>query len=106
MRHTLEPVLIFQTEAAKAHMRPYIAFIFACSAALASSIKPVWAQDLSPRAYVITPLHSNAIIMSYSFYHGMSSSMERLRSREQQGLTACRFLATIILSACWAVRPT
>jgi len=29
-----------------------------------------WAQDLSPRAYVITPLHSNAINLTYSFYHG------------------------------------
>ena len=30
----------------------------------------VRAQDLSPRAYVITPLHSNAITLTYSFYHG------------------------------------
>src|SRR5579864_678682 len=29
-----------------------------------------WAQDLSPRAYLITPLHSNAINLTYSFYHG------------------------------------
>jgi hypothetical protein len=29
-----------------------------------------WAQDLSPRAYVITPVHSNAIILTYSFYDG------------------------------------
>jgi hypothetical protein len=28
------------------------------------------AQDLSPRAYLITPLHSNAINLTYSFYHG------------------------------------
>ena len=28
------------------------------------------AQDLSPRAYVITPLHSNAVTMTWSFYHG------------------------------------
>jgi hypothetical protein len=28
------------------------------------------AQDLSPRAYVITPLHSNAIIVTWSFYDG------------------------------------
>lgn len=30
----------------------------------------LWAQDLSPRAYVITPLHSNAITLTYSYYSG------------------------------------
>jgi Putative MetA-pathway of phenol degradation len=30
----------------------------------------VSAQDLSPRAYVITPLHSNAITLTWSFYDG------------------------------------
>jgi hypothetical protein len=29
-----------------------------------------WSQDLAPRAYLITPLHSNAINLTYSFYHG------------------------------------
>jgi hypothetical protein len=28
------------------------------------------AQDLAPRAYVITPLHSNAVILVWAFYHG------------------------------------
>lgn len=28
------------------------------------------AQDLSPRAYVITPIHANAITLTYSFYDG------------------------------------
>jgi hypothetical protein len=28
------------------------------------------AQDLAPRAYLITPLHSNAINLTYSFYTG------------------------------------
>lgn len=46
-------------------------FIFACSMAVATSTpRSVWAQDLSPRAYVITPLHSNAIVLTYSFYSG------------------------------------
>jgi hypothetical protein len=36
----------------------------------ASSLNVLWAQDLSPRAYVITPLHSNAVILTYSFYSG------------------------------------
>jgi len=28
------------------------------------------AQDLSPRAYVITPLHSNAVVVTWSYYTG------------------------------------
>lgn len=28
------------------------------------------AQDLAPRAYVITPLHANAVTLTYSFYDG------------------------------------
>lgn len=27
-------------------------------------------QDLTPRAYIITPVHSNAIVLSYSFENG------------------------------------
>jgi Putative MetA-pathway of phenol degradation len=30
----------------------------------------VYAQDLAPRAYLITPLHSNAVTLSYSFNDG------------------------------------
>src|SRR5215471_15392266 len=30
----------------------------------------VFAQDLSPRAYLITPLRSNAVTLSWSFYDG------------------------------------
>jgi Putative MetA-pathway of phenol degradation len=43
-----------------------IALVF--SACLSISICPV--QDLRPRAYVITPVHSNAVILSYSFSDG------------------------------------
>src|SRR5260370_4134347 len=35
-----------------------------------SSLTPTKAQDLSPRAYVITGLHSNAVILTYSYYSG------------------------------------
>ena len=28
------------------------------------------AQDLAPRAYVITPVHSNAVTLTWSFYDG------------------------------------
>ena len=34
------------------------------------SIQSCRAQDLAPRAYVITPLHSNAVLLTYSFYDG------------------------------------
>jgi hypothetical protein len=27
-------------------------------------------QDLAPRAYVITPLHSNAVTLTWGFYNG------------------------------------
>ncbi len=33
-------------------------------------IPSCWAQDLAPRAYLITPLHSNAINLTYSFFTG------------------------------------
>jgi hypothetical protein len=37
---------------------------------VASSLAPLKAQDLSPRAYVITALHSNAVTLTYSYYSG------------------------------------
>ena len=52
-------------------MRLLLAFILSWSMAVAaSSLKPLWAQDLSPRAYVITAVHSNAINVTYSFFYG------------------------------------
>ncbi len=62
---------MFSTEGATGYMRPLLAFVLSCSMAFATfSLNPVLAQDLSPRAYVITPLHSNAIILGNSFFHG------------------------------------
>jgi hypothetical protein len=37
---------------------------------LASSVVLLRAQALAPRAYVITPLHSNAVTLTYGFYSG------------------------------------
>jgi Putative MetA-pathway of phenol degradation len=37
---------------------------------VACSVHELGAQDLTPRAYVITPLHSNAVTVSGSFYDG------------------------------------
>ncbi len=62
---------MFSVKAAKASMRPLQALLLVCSVAIAvPSLKPVWAQDLSPRAYLITPLHFNALVTTYSFYSG------------------------------------
>ena len=33
-------------------------------------IQSLSAQELAPRAYIITPVHSNAITLSWSFYDG------------------------------------
>src|SRR5260370_35869225 len=37
---------------------------------VSSSLAPLKAQDLSPRAYVITAIHSNAVTLTYSYYSG------------------------------------
>jgi hypothetical protein len=37
---------------------------------VACSLHALGAQDLAPRAYVITPLHSNAVTLTGSFYDG------------------------------------
>jgi hypothetical protein len=42
--------------------------LFAISALLL--IPAVYAQDLSPRAYIITPVHANAVTLSYSYSSG------------------------------------
>src|SRR5271169_1207487 len=40
------------------------------AAILAGSLQLLSAQDLRPRAYVITPIHSNAVIVGYAFNDG------------------------------------
>jgi hypothetical protein len=37
---------------------------------VACSVHELGAQDLTPRAYVITPLHSNAVTVAWSFFDG------------------------------------
>lgn len=37
---------------------------------VAVRITPLCAQDLAPRAYLITPLHANAVTLTWSFYDG------------------------------------
>ena len=50
-------------------MQPFVKLVLSV-AMVAASLESLCAQDLSPRAYVITPLHSNAITLTYSFYDG------------------------------------
>jgi hypothetical protein len=40
------------------------------SSLVATLALPLWAQDLAPRAYVITPVNSNAVTLTWSFYDG------------------------------------
>lgn len=46
------------------HKLRMCAFLSLCGAS------SVMAQDLAPRAYFVNPLHSNAITLTWSFYHG------------------------------------
>src|SRR4051812_2769898 len=50
-------------------MRFGLRFLFSL-AMLSSFSQALHAQDLAPRAYVITPLHANAVTLTYSFYDG------------------------------------
>src|SRR5277367_4714687 len=46
-------------------------FKLVLSASIAGgSLQMLGAQDLAPRAYVITPVHSNAVTLTWSFYDG------------------------------------
>jgi hypothetical protein len=46
-------------------MVPSLAFFCLITASVLAS-----AQDLAPRAYIITPMHSNAVTLTYSFFDG------------------------------------
>jgi outer membrane putative beta-barrel porin/alpha-amylase len=50
-------------------MRLFVKLVLS-AAIVVVPLPPLRAQDLSPRAYVITPVHSNAIILTWSFYDG------------------------------------
>jgi outer membrane putative beta-barrel porin/alpha-amylase len=56
-------------------LKPTRAFVTLSKFALAVALsfcgcREGWGQDLAPRAYVITPVHSNAIILTYSYFSG------------------------------------
>ena len=50
-------------------MRVFFKFVLSAAMAICS-LQVLLAQDLAPRAYIITPLHSNAITLTWSFYDG------------------------------------
>jgi hypothetical protein len=45
-------------------------FVVALLVSLVSAAVQLYAQDLAPRAYVITAVHTNAINTTWSFYDG------------------------------------
>jgi hypothetical protein len=47
-----------------------VRFVLGLLVSLGAAAVPLAAQDLAPRAYVITPVHSNAVTMTWSFYDG------------------------------------
>jgi hypothetical protein len=50
-------------------MRFLLKFVLLAATAICS-LPMLWAQDLAPRAYLITPVHANAITLTWSFYDG------------------------------------
>lgn len=46
--------------------RLFLCYVIICTTLL----QTVESQDLAPRAYIITPVHSNAVTLTYSFYSG------------------------------------
>jgi hypothetical protein len=71
--HLSHGLLTFVFSQAKEHKASRMRYFFklVLSASIAgSSPQMLRAQDLSPRAFVITPLHSNAVTLTWSFYDG------------------------------------
>ena len=64
-------------------------------------LRVLLAQDLTPRAYLITPTHSNAVTLIWSFYGGVSISMAHSRSAARRGHTASPFSVTTTLQPLW-----
>jgi len=48
----------------------FVSRLMFAAVATVCSLHSLYAQDLAPRAYIITPIHSNAVTLTYSFYDG------------------------------------
>src|SRR5882724_11526878 len=82
-------------------MRLSVKLVLATAIALCS--RPlIHAQDLSARAYVINPVHSNAAVLTRSFFNG---TMETLRLLVPRGLATYQSLAIVISSTSLAAPP-
>src|ERR1019366_3234524 len=53
----------------KASMHPLFKLVLS-SAIAVGALQSLSAQDLAPRAYTLTPLHANALTLTYGFYDG------------------------------------
>jgi len=73
-----------------------LAWIVACSLGRAN------AQDLAPRAYVVAPIHSNAVTITSSYSSGeiLLNGVESVP--DSNGTSIHRSSLTIIPSICWA----
>jgi hypothetical protein len=69
-------------------------FVPALLVSIVAVAAQVAAQDLAPRAYVITAVHSNAVTITWSFYNGAWTSTALCRSATQRERTTCQSSAT------------
>src|ERR1700739_2879553 len=68
-------------------------WLASASLLLLSPQRLVRAQDLAPRAYLITPYHSNAVTLTWSFFNGSIDFNGTLPSNDATG-TYNLFIAT------------
>lgn len=61
-----------QSRSAVVSVRTQMRFSLSSGIVLATTalLRSALAQDLAPRAYIITPTHSNAVTLTYAFYNG------------------------------------
>jgi len=51
-----------------------------------------WAQELAPRAYLITPLHADAITLTWSFYMGPRRVLRRMVLHDESQFLVAQYL--------------
>jgi outer membrane putative beta-barrel porin/alpha-amylase len=59
---------------------------------------PCQGQDLAPRAYVITPIHSNAVVLTYSYFNGgilFDPTIPITNASAQINVSACSLFHTL-----------
>ena len=83
-------------------MKVWISLDKACGITLALlgcvAVRPCHAQDLTPRAYVITPVHTNTVVLTYSFKDGsvlFDPTLPITNSTGTLNVTICSFYHTL-----------